>query len=148
MSASSAAAEILVEGRVQGVGYRAFVERRASSLGLVGHVMNLDDGRVRVYVEGNRAVIDTLLRDLAVGPRLARVARTDVRWTTPRGDLRSFGIALLLIVVAMCMAPAASAAPATPDGGRAHVVKSGDTLSGIAKQYGVTVASIVRANGF
>ena len=93
MSASSAvAAEILVEGRVQGVGYRAFVERRASSLGLVGHVMNLDDGRVRVYVEGDRGVIDTLLQDLAVGPRLARVARTDVRWTAPRGDVTSFGV--------------------------------------------------------
>ena len=72
MSASSAAAEILVEGRVQGVGYRAFVERHAASLGLVGYVMNLDDGRVRVYVEGDRTVIETLLGTLATGPRLAR----------------------------------------------------------------------------
>jgi acylphosphatase len=89
---SAAAAEILVEGRVQGVGYRAFVERRASALGLSGWVMNLADGRVHVYVEGDRTVIDTLLRDLAQGPLLSRVERTDVRWSAPRGDLATFDV--------------------------------------------------------
>ena len=84
MTDFAAAAEIVVEGRVQGVGYRAFVERRASALGLAGYVMNLDDGRVHVHVEGDRAVIETLLRDLAEGPRLAHVSRTDVRWVAPR----------------------------------------------------------------
>lgn len=92
MSASSTAAEILVEGRVQGVGYRAFVEHHAASLGLVGYVMNLDDGRVRVYVEGDRTVIETLLVKLSTGPRLARVERTDVRWTAPAGSFRSFDV--------------------------------------------------------
>ena len=51
------AAEIVVDGRVQGVGYRNFVERKASQLGLMGYVMNLKDGRVRVRVEGGRMVM-------------------------------------------------------------------------------------------
>ena len=42
------------EGRVQGVGYRNFVQRKAGQLGLAGYVMNLKDGRVRVRVEGSR----------------------------------------------------------------------------------------------
>ena len=85
-------ADIVVEGRVQGVGYRAFVERRAARLGLVGYVMNLPDGRVRVLVEGDRAVIETLLTDLAAGPRLARVNRTDVRWLAPTGEFTGFAV--------------------------------------------------------
>ena len=80
----AAAAEVLVYGRVQGVGYRAFVDRRASALGLAGYVMNLDDGRVHVHVEGDRAIIETFLPDLARGPRLAQVTRTDVHWVAPR----------------------------------------------------------------
>jgi acylphosphatase len=92
MSASTAAAEILVEGRVQGVGFRAFAERRASLLGLVGYVANLPDGRVRVHVEGEPNVIETLLADLRVGPRLARVTRADVRWLPPTGEFFSFDV--------------------------------------------------------
>jgi acylphosphatase len=52
------AAEIVVEGRVQGVGYRNFVQRKAAKLGLAGYVMNLKDGKVRVRVEGLREAID------------------------------------------------------------------------------------------
>jgi acylphosphatase len=86
------AAEILVEGRVQGVGYRAFVERRAARHGLVGYVMNLADGRVRVHVEGERTAIESLLTDLAEGPRLARVERTDVRWLPATSRFTAFGV--------------------------------------------------------
>ena len=85
-------ADILVEGRIQGVGYRAFVERCAARLGLVGYVANLTDGRVRVRVEGDRATIDGLLEDLARGPRLARVDRTDVRWVPPTGMFTGFAV--------------------------------------------------------
>ena len=92
MSATTAAAEVLVEGRVQGVGYRAFVERRASALGLVGYVANLEDGRVRVHVEGERSVIETLVAHLETGPRFARVERADVAWLPPSGDFSSFGV--------------------------------------------------------
>lgn len=86
----SEAAEILVEGRVQGVGYRAWVERHAERLGLVGYVMNLEDGRVRAWVEGERSVIEQLLRVLEQGPRLARVTRMEVRWAAATQQYPSF----------------------------------------------------------
>jgi len=89
---SRAAAEIRVAGRVQGVGYRAFVLRKADQLGLAGYVMNLKDGSVRVRVEGERQVIEELTRDLAKGPPLAAVHDVAVTWRPPTGRYRSFGI--------------------------------------------------------
>ncbi len=86
------AAEIVVDGRVQGVGYRSFVERKAAQLGLVGYVMNLKDGRVRVRVEGRRNAIEELLRDLEKGPPLARVGQVSVAWRPPTGRFNAFGI--------------------------------------------------------
>ena len=80
METSSTGAEILVEGRVQGVGFRDFARRRASRLGLGGYVSNLRDGRVRLRVEGPRDSIEMLLRDLEKGPPLARVERVNTRW--------------------------------------------------------------------
>jgi len=86
------AAEIIVEGEVQGVGYRNYAHRRAMLLGLNGYVMNLKDGRVRVHAEGDRAVIEAMVRLLEKGPPLARVARVTVRWGVPRGRFGAFDI--------------------------------------------------------
>ena len=86
------AAEIFVDGLVQGVGYRNFVERKASQLGLAGFVMNLKDGRVRVRVEGRRDAIDDLVRDLGKGPPLARVEQVSVTWRPSTGRFSAFGI--------------------------------------------------------
>jgi acylphosphatase len=85
-------AEILVGGRVQGVGYRNFVQRKASQLGLSGYVMNLKDGRVRVRVEGWRTTIEELARELEKGPPLARVERVEIAWRPATGRYPSFGI--------------------------------------------------------
>ncbi|PYM05353.1 MAG: acylphosphatase [Candidatus Rokuibacteriota bacterium] len=86
------AAEIVVEGRVQGVGFRAFAQRKATVLGLSGYVMNLRDGRVRVRAEGPRETIEDLVRDLQKGPPLSRVERVSVTWLPPTGRFASFGI--------------------------------------------------------
>jgi len=86
------AAEILVQGRVQGVGYRAFVQRKAGQLGLAGYVMNLRNGSVRVLVEGSRQSIEELLRDLHRGPPWARVEDLAVTWRPPTGRFTSFGV--------------------------------------------------------
>jgi acylphosphatase len=88
----NSAAEILIDGRVQGVGYRNFVQRKAAQFGLSGYVMNLKDGRVRVRVEGVRDAIERLVRDLGKGPPLARVDGVDVTWRPPTGRFTSFGI--------------------------------------------------------
>ncbi|HKZ06720.1 MAG TPA: acylphosphatase [Methylomirabilota bacterium] len=86
------AAEIVVDGRVQGVGYRNYVERKASQLGLAGFVMNLKDGRVRVRVEGYRGLIEELAHELEKGPPLARVEHVEVTWRPVTGRFQSFGI--------------------------------------------------------
>jgi acylphosphatase len=62
-----------VRGRVQGVGYRYFAQKSASSLGLRGYTRNLDDGRVEVYAAGPEAKLDELAGLLHRGPRWADV---------------------------------------------------------------------------
>lgn len=62
-----------VRGRVQGVGYRWFVERAAAELGLTGYVRNLDDGRVEVYAAGPAGKLSELSGMLWKGPRWADV---------------------------------------------------------------------------
>ena len=63
----------VVEGMVQGVGFRFFVERVARQLDLGGYVKNLRDGRVEVYALGPAEQLDKLKRWLEKGPRGARV---------------------------------------------------------------------------
>lgn len=87
-----AGAEIVVEGRVQGVGYREFVRTWAERLGVVGYAMNLRDGTVRVVVEGERAAVEALVPELERGPRLSKVTRVSVSWRAPRGEFTGFGI--------------------------------------------------------
>jgi acylphosphatase len=94
MTTTDVAAEILVEGHVQGVGYRDFARRRAAMLGLGGWVMNLRDGRVRLRAEGPRERIDELVRALEKGPPLSRVARVDVQWLAPSGRFADFDVRL------------------------------------------------------
>ncbi len=65
---------VLVEGRVQGVGFRAATVRQAHQLGLGGWVRNLPDGRVEVLIQGERAAVDRMLSWLLQGPPAARVA--------------------------------------------------------------------------
>jgi acylphosphatase len=87
-----AAAEVLVEGRVQGVGYRAFAQRRARDRGLTGYTLNLHDGRVKIRVEGERQTIDQYVHDLRVGPPLADVAHVSVTPVPFTGQYRDFTV--------------------------------------------------------
>jgi acylphosphatase len=85
-------ARLLISGHVQGVGYRAFTRRVASSCGLVGGVRNLDDGRVEAEVEGDKIVILALLHQLKGGPPGARVQDVQVEWRTASGRDSTFQI--------------------------------------------------------
>lgn len=71
-----------IEGRVQGVGFRAFVRREARRLGLAGWVRNEPDGSVAVEAEGPAADLEVFEARLREGPPAARVARLDV-WGLP-----------------------------------------------------------------
>ena len=69
----AAARRYFVRGRVQGVGYRFFVERVAADLRLNGYVRNLEDGRVEVYAAGTPEQLSGLCGMLWRGPRLSDV---------------------------------------------------------------------------
>ena len=86
----TSAAEIVIEGRVHGVGYRTFVQRKAQQLGLAGYVMNMRNGSVRVRVEGVREAIEGLARELTKGPPLARVESLALAWRPPTGRFTTF----------------------------------------------------------
>lgn len=66
-----------IEGRVQGVGFRAFVRRRARDLGLDGWVRNAADGTVEAEAAGDPASLDAFEDHLRQGPPAGRV--TDLR---------------------------------------------------------------------
>ena len=68
------AKKYVISGRVQGVGYRFFVEHWAEQLGLAGYVKNLWDGTVEVYAIGASVSLEAFKLHLAEGPRSARVA--------------------------------------------------------------------------
>lgn len=85
-------AVILVTGRVQGVGYRAFAQGEAVRRGLAGGVRNLEDGRVEVQVEGARPAVEALIEALRRGPRLGRVDDLQVLWEAPTGRQVGFHI--------------------------------------------------------
>jgi acylphosphatase len=63
----------LVKGRVQGVGFRWFVHREASEIGLNGWVRNTEDGDVEVLVSGEAEDLAELRAALHEGPRGSRV---------------------------------------------------------------------------
>ena len=71
----------LVAGRVQGVGYRAFVQRHALDLGLAGYAENLADGRVEIVAEGERSELEHLVVQLRRGPAHATVKDLELSWS-------------------------------------------------------------------
>jgi acylphosphatase len=67
-----------IEGRVQGVGYRAFVDMKAGELGLSGWVRNRGDGSVETVLQGPQAAIDAMLDLCRSGPPASRVDRVEI----------------------------------------------------------------------
>ena len=69
----------LVEGRVQGVGFRYFVFRQARRFGIVGWVRNLDNGCVELQAAGEADPMREFLDQVRTGPSFSYVSRVDVR---------------------------------------------------------------------
>lgn len=90
-----AAIRAVVRGRVQGIGFRDYVEARARALRLAGYVRNLPDNRsVEVIAEGPCSALEQLIEHLRRdGPRMSRVDAVDVEWREPTGAFRDFGTA-------------------------------------------------------
>jgi acylphosphatase len=86
------ARRFLVRGRVQGVGFRWFVEREARILGISGWVRNNGDGSVEVLAMGSRSQLLGLRSRLREGPRAARVDDVEEAEAKPVAGLTTFRI--------------------------------------------------------
>jgi acylphosphatase len=82
----------LVRGRVQGVGFRWFVEREAHILKIAGWVRNNPDSTVEVFAHGTREQLAGLHQRLREGPRAARVDEVEVKEADPIPGLAAFQI--------------------------------------------------------
>jgi len=69
--------QVRIEGRVQGVGFRAFVEMNAIELGLDGWVRNRRDGSVEAVFQGTADAVETMLQRCQEGPPASTVARVE-----------------------------------------------------------------------
>ena len=86
------ARRFLIRGRVQGVGFRWFVEREAHMLKISGWVRNNPDGTVELFAQGSRDQLAGLHSHLRQGPRAARVDSVDISDAEPVAGLSSFQI--------------------------------------------------------
>ena len=85
-------AHVVIEGRVQGVNFRAATRNQAVAAGVNGWVKNLSDGRVEAVFEGKKLAVQRLVSWCYSGPTHARVDRVQVNWEKPDGTDSSFAI--------------------------------------------------------
>ncbi len=85
-------AHVTIDGRVQGVNFRASAHAHAHTTGVEGWVRNLDDGRVEAVFEGPAAAVKRMISWCYSGPRLARVDQVNIEWEQPTGQERGFQI--------------------------------------------------------
>ena len=85
-------AHVFISGRVQGVNFRWFTQRKAQELGLTGWVRNLWDGRVEAIFEGDEKAVQEAVRWCHTGEPPARVENVDVNYEKPTGEFKRFRI--------------------------------------------------------
>jgi acylphosphatase len=83
---------IIVHGMVQGVGFRYFVQRTGSRMGLTGNVRNLADSTVEVVVEGKSGQLNAFTDEVRKGPAMARVDRLEIQEIPVSGCYTTFMI--------------------------------------------------------
>ncbi len=87
-----ARARVIVEGRVQGVFFRAHTQEEAYVLGLKGWVKNRRDGRVEAVFEGDKEKIERMIQWCHRGPAGARVTGVQITWEDYQGEFDDFSI--------------------------------------------------------
>lgn len=70
--------EIYITGKVQGVGFRYFAQKKATELDVTGWVKNMPDGRVMVMALGDKTDVDTFIDYLKTGPSMAKVSDVSI----------------------------------------------------------------------
>ena len=82
----------IVEGLVQGVGFRYSVIEISNRLHLTGWVRNTVNGHVEVVAEGPRANLENLISFLKIGPRSAQVNNVKIEWLSTTGEFNNFNV--------------------------------------------------------
>lgn len=90
--AETARLHVVIEGRVQGVFFRAATRDEARQRGLTGWVRNLPDGRVEALFEGDKRALEAMLAWCHLGPPYAYVDRVEADWQPYQGDLADFRV--------------------------------------------------------
>jgi acylphosphatase len=85
-------AHIVVQGLVQGVGYRFFVMRKAQEYRIRGYVRNLPDRNVEVVAQGEKGLVHEFIEQLKVGPASAHVTGIDVEWSEQEPEFIDFDV--------------------------------------------------------
>ncbi|HET9914258.1 MAG TPA: acylphosphatase [Anaerolineales bacterium] len=86
-------AHVWVKGRVQGVGFRAYVEYCARQIGdLTGWVRNVGYDTVEAVAEGERPDVELFIQAMKDGPGASRVDESKVEWEEPTGEFQEFGV--------------------------------------------------------
>ena len=83
---------LLVNGMVQGVGFRYYVHHAARRHYLTGWVKNLEDGRVEVLAEGDEEELRQFVRDIEKGSRFSTVKEVQTEWLPYSNKFRHFEI--------------------------------------------------------
>ena len=82
----------IIDGQVQGVGFRYFVQKNAQALFLTGWVSNTSQGSVEVVAEGPQYILYRLLMFLQEGPHSAIVTALEPSWESPTNEFTEFNI--------------------------------------------------------
>lgn len=85
-------AEIIINGFVQGVGFRWYVLKIAQQLGLKGYVKNLYTGEVLAIVEGEKPLIEELFYKMKIGPSHSAVKNAIINWEEFKNEFKTFEI--------------------------------------------------------
>jgi acylphosphatase len=83
---------MVVEGHVQGVGFRYFVDRLAQDLSLTGWVRNLENGNVEITAEGEKNTLEQLITRVSVGSTGSAVLNVTHEWLTADHSFSRFAI--------------------------------------------------------
>ena len=86
------ARKLLINGIVQGVGFRFFTQRVAARHQVLGYVRNLPDGRVEAFAEGEIKAVELFMQDLIAGPTYSKVEQIEEIVLEPTGLYSSFRI--------------------------------------------------------
>ncbi len=85
-------AHCIVTGKVQGVGYRSYVENAAAELGITGYAENKSDGSVYVVAQGEPEILRQFVEYLHEGSLLSKVEGVAVEWRTNNTPASDFSI--------------------------------------------------------